>query len=327
MALMVRNTAILLLCISFACPALAATRYVTIGTGGVTGVYYPAGGAISKLVNKQRAVYGLKLTAEATGGSVFNINALSSGDMDLGLSQTDKAYQAWHGQDEWKDSGPQKDLRAVFTLNPETVCLIASVKSGVKTCADLKGKTVSLGNPGSGTRYNALDAISTCGLTLHDLGKAEALKLAEAAGLLQDERIDAFFYTVGHPNGSIKEAAAGNVKVQFVPITNVDELLKKSPFYSKAFIPVNLYQGVENREDVPTFAVKACLLSAAKVPDEVVYAVAREVMENFDTFKALHPAFERLTKEEMLQGLPVPAHPGALKYYKEAGLEKFIQKK
>jgi uncharacterized protein len=301
-----------------------ATKFVTIGTGGVTGVYYPAGSAVAKLVNKKRSVYKLKVTAEATGGSVFNINALLSGDMDFGLSQSDKASQAWVGLDEWKQAGPQKKLRGVFTLNSETVCLIASVSSGIKSCADLKGKVVAVGNPGSGTRQNSQDAMATCGLTFDDLAKAEGIKPAEAAGLLQDGRLDAYFYTVGHPNGSIKEAAVGGTVVRFVPFTNVDELIKRNPFYSKAVVPVKLYPGVENKEDVPTIGVKACLLTTDTVPDAVVYAITKEVFENFNTFLTLHPALADLKKEEMLRGMPIPFHPGALKYYKEVGLDKFI---
>lgn len=304
--------------------ASAATKFVTIGTGGVTGVYFPTGNAIAKLVNNKRSVYGLKATAEATGGSVFNINALLSGDMDFGLSQSDKASQAWRGLDEWKRTGPRKKLRGVFTLNPETVCLIAAVSSGITSCGDLKGKIVAVGNPGSGTRQNSQDAMATCGLTFDDLAQAEGIKPAEAAGLLQDGRLDAYFYTVGHPNGSIKEAAVGGTKVRFVPFTNLDELLKKNPFYSKTVVPVKLYPGVENKEDVPTFGVKACLLTTDTVPEAAVYAITKEVFENFQTFLTLHPALAGLKKEEMLKGMPIPFHKGALKYFKEVGLDKYL---
>ncbi|MDQ7784058.1 MAG: TAXI family TRAP transporter solute-binding subunit [Desulfomonilaceae bacterium] len=304
----------------------AGTRFVSIGTGGVTGVYYPVGGSIAKLLNKKRGVYGLKVTAEATGGSVFNINALGKGDMDLGLAQSDKVTQAWEGSADWTERGPRKELRGICTLQSETVCLIAAVHSGITACSDLRGKIVAVGNPGSGTRDNSLDALATCGLTFRDLGKAEGIKAAEAAGLLQDGRLDAYFYTVGHPNGSIKEAASGRTKVRFVPFTNLGELLKRNPFYSKAVIPIQFYEGAENREDVPTFGVKACLVTTDKVSDEIVYAVTKELFENLDTFRKLHPALEDLDKEAMLTGVPVPIHPGALKYFKEAGLTDHLSK-
>ena len=314
-----------LLWLSCASVSIAADRFVTIGTGGVTGVYYPTGGAISKLVNKKRDVYHLKVTAEATGASVFNINALRTGDMDFGLCQSDKASQAWEGREEWKDKGPQKELRSVLMLNAETVCLVASADGRIKTCADLKGKIVAIGSPGSGTRLNAIDALSLCGLTIDDLGKAEGLKASEAASMLQDGRIDAFFYTVGHPNGSLKEAVAGSTKVRFVGFPDVASLLARRQFYSKASIPVRLYEGVENTEDVPTFGVRACLLTSTEVPDQVVYAITKEVCDNFDQFRNLHPALADLKKEDLIPHLPIPLHPGALKYFKEVGLYKSIQ--
>ncbi|MFA6224244.1 MAG: TAXI family TRAP transporter solute-binding subunit [Desulfomonilaceae bacterium] len=299
---------------------VAATKFLTIGTGGVTGVYYPTGNAISKLMNEKKSIYGFKVTAEATGGSVFNINALGVGDLDFGLSQSDKASQAWSGQEEWAEKGPRKELRGVFCLNSETVCLIASVNSGIKSCSDLKGKIVGVGNPGSGTRQNAQDALSTCGLKFDDLAQAEGIKPIEAASLLQDGRLDAFFYTVGHPNGSLKEAAAGGTRVRFIPFHDVEALLLKNPFYSKASIPVRLYSGFDNSEDVPTFGVRACFLTTDKMSDTVVYSITKEVFENFDTFRNLHPSFSNLKKEDMVTDLPVPLHPGALKYYKEVGL-------
>jgi uncharacterized protein len=306
---------------------LAESKFVTIGTGAVTGVYYPMGVAISKLLNKNRSIYGFKMTAEATGGSVFNINALAAGDMDFGLAQSDKAAQAFKGIEEWQDRGPQEDVRAVFGLISETVCLIARADSSINNCGDLRGKIVAIGNPGSGTRQNSIDALSTCGITIADLAQAESLKASEAASMIQDGRIDAFFFTVGHPNGTIKEAIAGKTKVRFVPIRDVDDLLRRNSFYSKAVIPITFYGGVENSEDVSTFGVRSCLLTSAKVPENVVYAITKEVFNHFDSFKKLHPALEDLRKEDMVRDLPVPVHPGALKYFRETGLEAHVTSK
>jgi len=297
-----------------------AKKFVTIGTGDITGVYYPTGGAICKLINRKSRTYGMKATAQATGGSVFNINALVHGDLDFGLAQSDRAGNAWKGEGEWKDKGPQEKLRGVFSLHSETVCLIAAVDSGIRQCSDLRGKTVAIGDLGSGTRQNSMDALSTCGLTVDDLEKAESIRPSEAASLLQDGRLAAFFYTVGHPNGSIKEATAGRTKVRFVPFLNLDDLLQRKPFYSKAVIPVGFYEGAENSADVPTIGVKACLLTSSDVPDELVYAVTKEVFTNFGAFRSLHPALAGLDKEQMLKGIGVPLHPGAMKYYREAGL-------
>ncbi len=306
--------------------AQSKTIFVTIGTGGITGVYYPTGGAIAKIVNKKRDVYGIRCTVESTGGSVFNINAVIAGDLDFGICQSDRQYQAWNGLAEWKDKGPQKDLRAVFSIHPESVTLVAADDAGIKTIQDLRGKRVNIGNPGSGQRQNAIDALENAGIDWKKDIKAESAKAAEAPGLLQDGRIDAFFYTVGHPSGAIKEATAGKRKVHFVPITGLDKLLAKYPYYAKAVIPIKFYPQATNKEDVPTFGVKATFVTSAKVPDNVVYAITKEVFENFDYFKTLHPAYSVLTKESMLEGLTAPFHPGALKYYKESGLIKYIKK-
>lgn len=300
----------------------AKTTFVTIGTGGITGVYYPTGGAIAKIVNAKRKEYGIRCTVESTGGSVFNVNAIMAGDLEFGVVQSDRQYQAINGLAEWKDKGKQADLRAVFSIHPESVTLVAAVDSGIKTIADLKGKKVNIGNPGSGQRQNSIDGLTAAGIDYEKDIEAESVKAAEAPGLLQDGRLDAFFYTVGHPSGAIKEATAGARKVQFIPITEVADLLKKYPYYAKSVIPISLYPGAVNDADVNTFGVKATFVTSAKVPENVVYAVTKEVFENFEAFKKLHPAYSMLTKEGMLEGLSAPFHPGAEKYYKEAGLIK-----
>ena len=302
--------------------AEAKTTVVTIGTGGITGVYYPTGGAIAKMVNKKRKEYGIRATVESTGGSVFNINAIMSGDLEFGVAQSDRQYQAVQGIANWKDKGPQKDLRAVFSIHPETVDLIAAVDANINSLMDLKGKRVNIGNIGSGYRKNAIDALEANGLDFNKDFHAESLKAAEAPGLIQDGRIDAAFYTVGHPSGYYKEATSGVRKVKFVPIENVDGLLAKYPYYAKAVTRVKeLYPGAQNDANVPTFGVKATFVTSAKVPDNVVYAIVKEVFDNFEDFKKLHPAYAGLTKQNMLEGLSAPLHPGALKYYKEVGLK------
>ena len=306
-------------------PVVAKMTFVTIGTGGITGVYYPTGGAIARIVNKKRKVYGLRCTVESTGGSVFNVNAVMSGDLEFGVVQSDRQYQAMRGLAEWKDKGPQKDLRAVFTVHPESITLVAANDAGIKSINDLRGKRVNIGNPGSGQRQNSIDGLTNAGINYKKDLKAEGVKAAEAPGLLQDGRIDAFFYTVGHPSGAIKEATAGRRKVHFVPITGVDKLLQKYPYYAKALIPIKLYPGATNTKDVKTFGVKATFVTSAKVPDRVVYAVTKEVFDNFESFKKLHPAYQVLTKQNMLEGMSAPIHPGAMKYYKESGLDKYLK--
>jgi len=295
--------------------------FVTIGTGGVTGVYYPTGGAISKIVNKKFDEYNLKVTVESTGGSVFNVNAIMAGDLEFGIVQSDRQAQASNGEAEWADAGKQDKLRAVFSIHPESVTILAAEDAGINSIMDLKGKTVNIGNPGSGNRGNAIDALENAGINWETDLNAEGLKASEAAKMLQDNRIDAYFYTVGHPSGSFKEATAGRRKVKFIPITDIDELLGKFPYYAKSEIPVEFYPNAGNSENVPTYGVKATLCTSSDVSDDVVYAVTKEVFENFEEFKALHPAYSTLTKESMLDGLSAPIHDGAMKYFKEVGLK------
>ncbi len=302
--------------------AQAKTQFVTIGTGGITGVYYPTGGAIAKMVNKKKKEYGIRATVESTGGSVFNVNAVMNGDLEFGIVQSDRQYQAINGLAEWKDKGPQKDLRSVFAIHPESLTLIAAADSGIKNIRDLKGKKVNIGNPGSGTRQPAIDALTAAGIDYKKDLQAESIKASEAPSLLQDGRIDAFFYVVGHPNGAIKEATSGARKVRFATIDGMEKLLATHPYYAKTVISIAMYPGAQNDKDIQTIGSKATLVTSAKVPDDVVYAITKEVFDNFDEFKKLHPAYATLTKENMLEGLSAPIHPGAMKYYKEVGLKK-----
>ena len=302
--------------------AHAKTTFVTIGTGGITGVYYPTGGAIAKIVNAKKDKYDIRATVESTGASVFNINAIMAGDLEFGIAQADRQYQAYNGLSEWEGK-PQKDLRAVFALAPEAVTFVAAEDSGIKSLKDAKGKVVNIGNPGSGNRQNAIDVFEAAGINIEKDLKAESIKAADAPRMLQDGRIDGFFYTVGHPNGNIKEATAGKRKTRIVSITDIEPLVKKFPYYSLTNIDMAQYPEATNaNEKVTTVGMLATFVTSAKVPDDVVYAITKEVFENLDEFKKLHPALEGLTRETMLEGLTAPIHPGDLKYYKEAGLMK-----
>jgi len=301
-------------------PQPSTTAFVTIGTGAITGVYYPTGGAIAKIVNAKKKVYNLRCAVESTAGSVFNVNAVIAGDFQFGIVQSDRQYQAVRGLAEWKDKGPQRDLRSCFAIHPESVTLVAAVDSGIQDITDLRGKRVNIGNPGSGQRQNAIDALQAVGIDYRSDLTAEGIKASESAGLLQEGRIDAFFYTVGHPSDAIKEATLGRRRVRLAAIREVDELLGKHPYYARSVIPVKFYPNLENTQDVDTFGVKATFVTSAKTPVNIVYAVVKEVFDNFENFKSLHPAYAVLTRENMIEGLTAEFHPGALKYFKEAGL-------
>ncbi len=305
-------------------PAEAGTKFPTIGTGGITGVYYPTGGAIARIVNKKKAEYGMRLTVESTGGSVFNINAIMAGDLDFGVVQSDRQFQAFNGTkpSEWAGK-PQKNLRALFSVHPESITLLAAVDAGINSIQDLKGKRVNIGNPGSGQRQNSIDALTAVGIDYEKDIQAESLKAAEAPGMLQDGRLDAFFYTVGHPSGAFKEATSGTREVKFIEIKLPDSFYEKFSYYAPSVIPVvSNYPGAANKSDVASFGVKATFVTSSKVKEKYVYGLVKEVFENFADFKKLHPAYAVLTKQNMLEGLSAPMHPGAVKYFKEAGLMK-----
>ena len=246
--------------------AHAKTTFVTIGTGGITGVYYPTGGAIAKIVNAKKDKYDIRATVESTGASVFNINAIMAGDLEFGIAQADRQYQAYNGLSEWEGK-PQKDLRAVFALAPEAVTFVAAEDSGIKSLKDAKGKVVNIGNPGSGNRQNAIDVFEAAGINIEKDLKAESIKAADAPRMLQDGRIDGFFYTVGHPNGNIKEATAGKRKTRIVSITDIEPLVKKFPYYSLTNIDMAQYPEATNaNEKVTTVGMLATFVTSAKVP-------------------------------------------------------------
>jgi TRAP transporter TAXI family solute receptor len=300
--------------------AQAETKFVTIGTGGVTGVYYPTGGAICRLVNKTRKEHGIRCSVESTGGSVYNLNTIAAGELDMGVAQSDWQYHAYNGTSKFEDKGPNKDLRAVFSVHPEPFTVVARADSGIKDFMDLKGKRVNIGNPGSGQRGTMEVVMKALGWTKDDFKLASELKSAEQSKALCDNKIDAMVFTVGHPSGSIKEASTSCDSV-LVSVTGpaIDKLVQDNDYYRTATIPGGMYRGTDS--DTKTFGVGATFVSSAKVPDEVIYNVVKAVFENFDDFKKLHPAFKVLKKEEMIKdGLSAPLHNGAVKYYKEAGL-------
>ncbi len=312
-------------CFVFALTAIpqyanAEQTFVTIGTGGVTGVYYPTGGAICRLVNKGKKEHGIRCSVESTGGSVYNLNAVAGGELDMGVAQSDMQYEAVKGVGKFADAGPDKDLRAVFSIHPEPFTVVARTDSGVKTFKDLKGKRVNITDPGTGTRATMEVVMGKYGMTMDDFKLASELKASEQASAMCDNKVDAIVYVVGHPNGSIKEATtACDAVVVDVSGKEIDELIADNPYYRSATIPAGMYRGSD--ADVKTFGVGATFVSSSKVPADIIYQVVKAVFENFDDFKKLHPAFANLKKEEMIKdGLSAPLHEGAIRYYKEAGL-------
>ena len=303
----------------FAGGAAAQQQFVTIGTGGVTGVYYAAGGAICRLLNKDRKTHGIRCSVESTGGSAFNVNTIKEGELDFGMAQSDVQYNAFKGEESFKEGGAHTDLRGVFSIHPEPFTVLAHPDAGVTKFEDFKGKRFNVGNPGSGTRASMERLLSAMGWTLADFSLASELKADEHGPALCDGKIDGFFYGVGHPSANIQDPTT-TCGAKLVPLTGevVDKLIADNPYYAKAIIKGGLYNS--NPDDTETFGVLATLVASANVPDESVYQLVKAVFDNFDEFKSLHPAFANLDPEKMVtDGNSAPLHPGAEKYYKEKG--------
>ncbi|MGI9515003.1 MAG: TAXI family TRAP transporter solute-binding subunit [Anderseniella sp.] len=304
----------------FAVSANAADQqFVSIGTGGVTGVYYPTGGAICRLVNKKRKEHGIRCSAESTGGSIYNINTIRANELEFGVAQSDWQYHAYNGTSKFKDKGKFEKLRAVFSVHPEPVTVIAREDSGIKNISDAKGKRLNIGNPGSGTlgTWEVMEA--ALGWKRSDLALAAGMKSAETGAAMCDGKIDAYFWLVGHPSALTQESLASCAS-HLVDVTGpeIDKLIADRPYYRNATIPAGMYN---NKEDIKTFGVGATFVTSSDVPEEVVYQVVKAVFENLDQFKKLHPAFANLKAEEMIKdGLSAPLHDGAMKYYKEKGM-------
>ena len=302
-----------------AVPAAAQQKFLTIGTGGVTGVYYAAGGAICRLVNKDRAKHGIRCSVESTGGSVFNVNTIKAGELDLGFAQSDVQFNAAKGQAQFKDAGAYGDLRAVFSVHPEPFTVLARKEAGVKAFTDFKGKRFNVGNPGSGTRASMEELLTAMSWKPADFSLASELKADEHGPALCDGKIDGFFYGVGHPSANIQDPTT-SCGAQLVPLTGpaVDKLVADKPYYAKVSIPGGLYPN--NPNPTPTYGVLATVVASTKTPADTVYQVVKAVFDNFEEFKKLHPALAHLSPENMVKnGISAPLHEGAARFYREKG--------
>jgi TRAP transporter TAXI family solute receptor len=303
---------------AWAAPAAAQQKFVTIGTGGVTGVYYAAGGALCRLVNKDRAKHGIRCSVESTGGSVFNVNTIRAGELDFGFTQSDVQYNATKGLAQYKD-GAYGDLRAVFSVHPEPFTVVARKEANIRTFADFKGKRFNVGNPGSGTRASMEELLAAKGWTMGDFALASELKADEHGPALCDGKIDGFFYGVGHPSANIQDPTT-SCGAKLVSLTGpaVDKLIAEKPYYAKATIAGNLYPN--NPNPTQTYGVLATVVTSSKVPADTVYQIVKAVFDNFAEFKNLHPALAFLNPENRVKdGLSAPLHEGAARYYREKG--------
>jgi TRAP transporter TAXI family solute receptor len=296
---------------------VAAEQFISIGTGGVTGVYYPTGGAICRLVNKMRKETGIRCSAESTGGSVYNINTLRAQELEFGVAQSDWQFHAVNGSSEKVTNCP--GLRAVFSVHGEPFHLIAGAGTEIGSFTETKGMRMNIGNPGSGQRGTTEVLMEGYGMSTDDFSAATELTSTEQSQALCDGKIDAYGYTVGVPNAGVSVATDG-CGAYIVNLNGEVEqkLVAENPYYAFTTIPAGTYKTTAS--DVTTFGVMATFVSHESVPEDVVYEVTRAVMENLDDFRSLHPAFANLDPANMIKnGLSAPLHPGAAKYYSEQG--------
>ena len=306
----------------FAVDSMASTKYVSVGTGGITGVYYPAGGAICRLLNRGRKEHRIRCSVESTGGSVSNLNAIRNGSIDFGIVQSDWQYHAYSGTGFFADQKPFKALRSVFSLYTETFTIAVLDKSDIKELDDIVGKRVNIGPQGSGMYATMEVLMATKNWTKSSFSNITYLQPQEQPKALCEGKIDVMIYAAGNPNGVLQEATQScKTRILNVDKETIDKLVKSNSFYVKAVIPGGVYAG--NPNSVQTFGVKASLVASEKTPSEVVYNLTKSVFENLDNFKTLHPVFSSLKKEDMIkEGSSAPMHPGALRYFKEAHLLK-----
>jgi hypothetical protein len=302
-----------------AAPAHAQQKFITIGTGGVTGVYYAAGGAICRLINKDRAQHGMRCSVESTGGSVYNVNTIKAGELDFGVSQSDIQYNALNGTVQFKDSGAFAELRSVFSLHAEPLTVLSRKEANITKMEDFKGKRFNIGNPGSGQRATLEVLLPAMGMSFADFSLASELKPDEHGAALCDNKIDGFAYVVGHPAANIQDPTTTcGAKLVSIAGEGVEKILADYPYFAHATIPGGLY--ANNPDPTQTFGVVASIVTSAKVSEEAVYTMVKAVFENFEDFKKLHPAFATLEPKNMIKdGMSAPLHDGAVKYYKEKG--------
>jgi len=299
--------------------ALAQERFVTIGTGGQTGVYYTAGQSVCRFLNRAERTPPIKCNAPSTAGSVTNIVSMQNGEYDFGFIQSDHQHKALQGLAPFDKGGAVEELRAVFSLQSEILTVVVRNDSGISDFDGLKGKRVNVGVPGSGSRDTFEEVMRAKGWSNTDFALAAELKPAEMASALGDNNLDAITYVVGHPSGAIQEALT-NVKASIIPVTGpeIDRLLAGADYYTAAEIPAGLYPGVASA--VPSIGGKAVLATTSRTDPEVVYELVKAVFDNLDRFKRLHPAFADLNAEDMIRvGLTAPLHEGAERFYKEKG--------
>ncbi len=293
--------------------------FITIGTAGVTGVYYPSGSAACRLVNRQRAEHGVRCSVEATLGSIANIELIRSGDLDFGFAQSDWQYHAFLGTSVFEETGPFSDLRSVFALHAEVATIAVKASSSFRNFHDLRGARIDIGSAGSGSEASWNTLVSGLGWSDADRQGFSRRSSSELAEALCNDEIDAYFQLIGHPAALIEETIEQcDIRLIGVDSKDVAAFVEQEPYYMPASVPAGLY---ELGEPTGSFGVVATIVTSAAMPEDIVAALVAAVHENFDDFSDLHPALSVLTRPDMVgEGVTAPLHPGAAKYFEDQGL-------
>ncbi len=302
---------------ALATPARAADQFVNVLTGGTSGVYYPLGVALGNVIGK--GVPGAKTSVQSTKASVENLNLLQAGRGEIAFTLGDSLSDAWKGNEEVGFKTPLKKLRGIAAIYPNYIQIVARADAGIKTIADLKGKKISVGAPKSGTELNARAVLNAAGITYNDFSKVEYLPFGESVELMKNRQLDVTLQSAGLGVASLRDLAA---TVDIVVVAIPPEVIKKigDPAYIAATIPANTYKG--QGSDVETAAVQNYLVTREGVSDELAYGMTKALWTHLDELVAAHAAAKAITLKNALQGMPVPLHPGAEKYYREVGALK-----
>ncbi|WEJ13706.1 TAXI family TRAP transporter solute-binding subunit (plasmid) [Sinorhizobium sp. K101] len=300
--------------IALSAASTGAAEFINVLTGGTSGVYYPLGVALSKIYGDK--IEGVRTQVQATKASVENLNLLQQGRGEIAFSLGDSVKLAWEGNTDAGFKAPLDKLRGIAAIYPNYIQIMASKESGIKTVADLKGKSLSVGAPKSGTELNARAILGAAGMSYDDLGKTEYLPFAESVELMKNRQLDATLQSAGLGVSSFKDLAT-SLDVQMVAVPEEIATKLGAP-YIAATVPAGTYQGQDS--DVQTVAVVNFLVTHSEVSDETAYQMTKQLFENIPALTAAHKAAENIRIEDALKGMPIPLHPGAERYYKEKGL-------
>ena len=298
----------------------AEAAEITVGTGSPAGVYYQVGKGICRLVNAGTSEHGITCKSPSTAGSIFNLENVRNGNLELGVVQSDWQFHALHGTDRFESAGPDAKLRALFSVHGEPFTVVARRDAGISKFDDLKGKRVNIGNPGSGQRATMEIVMQAKGWDNDDFSLANELPASQQSLALCHDRVQAMVYTVGHPNSSVAQAA-GLCDAVIVEVSDpdIDKLVDENPFYAYTEVPGGVYPG--NPDAVVTFGVKATVVTSEDVDDETIYQIVKAVFDNIGDLRKMHPAFGALNPKDMVKnGLSAPLHDGAMRFYREKGL-------